>query len=330
MVYESPVGPRILAFRTAVVVDRLSPRNEACPLSLRDLLSAPIPERCVLPIVRTPIAGVARAALVAAREADSAIGLALPPGTPPEPWFEAVTAAADEFAGGLPIFLSSEVTVEGAAAADVERAEREAYRLVDAGLTHLAIDVRGVPAAERARVFASVAAPAAERGACVDCLVALEDSPRALCAELERAGAAPDVVSVRCEAVSAPNEARAQVVRLVRLCAELSGIPVIRRGPVTPALLEELSRSPVRGCEDGGAAAISGIAVIPWEKLEQQREGESRTPALALAADELSRDAADRLEARAYVEVASLIEGLGMAGSALALEAALERLLDER
>lgn len=324
------MGPKILAFRTAVVINRLSPRNEACPLSLRELLRAALPDSSVLPIVRAPIAGVARAALVAARQADSAIGLALPPGTPPEPWFQAVTEAADEVAGGLPIFLSAEVTVEGERAADVERAEREAFRLVDAGITHLAVDVRGVPANERARVFAAVAAPAAERGACVDCMVALEDSPRGLVAELERKGAAPDVVSVRCEAVGAANDARAQVVRLVRLCAELSGIPVIRRGPVTPALLEALARSPVRGCEDGGAAAIAGIAVIPWEKLEQQREGESRTPALALAAEELSRDAADRLEARAYVEVSALIEGLGMVGSAIALEAALERLLDER
>lgn len=324
------MGPKILAFRTAVVVDRLTPRNEACPLSLRDLLQVKLPSQCVLPIVRAPIVGVALGALVAAREADAAIGLALPPGTPPEPWFEAVTAAADDVAGGLPIFLSSEVTVEGGGAADVERAELEAFRLVDAGITHLAVDVRGVPAPERARAFAAVAAPAAERGAGVDCLVALEDAPEGLFAELERLGATPDAVSVRCPNAVAPNEVRAQIVRLARLCTQLSGTPVIRRGPVTPALLAELSRSPVRGCEDGGAAAVAGIAVIPWERLQEHAEDETRTPALDRAADELTRDAADRLEARAYVEVASLIEGLGMAGSAVALEAALERLLDER
>jgi hypothetical protein len=324
------VGSKIHAFRPAVVVDRLAPRNDACPLSLRDLLRAADAARCVLPIVRAPIGGVARAALVAASEANSAIGLALPAGSPPEPWFEAVTSAADELAGGLPIFLSAEVTADGAEGADVERAEADAYRLVDAGMTHLAIDVRGVPAAERARVFAAVAAPALERGCCVDLLVALEDSPRALFGQLERLGSAPEVVSVRCPGAAEPNEARVQVVRLVRLCAELSGVPVLRRGPLTPALIEELARSPVRGCEDGGAAAMAGIAVIPWNLIEGNPEAESRTPALDRAAEELSRDAADRLEARAYVEVAGFIERLGASGSGRRIAEALERQLEER
>ncbi|HSM93091.1 MAG TPA: hypothetical protein VLT47_09400 [Anaeromyxobacteraceae bacterium] len=322
------MGPRILAFRTAVVLDRLTPQNDACPLSLMELLRAAMPG--VLPIVRAPIVGVARAALVAAREAEAAIGLALPPGTPPEAWFEGVTGAADEVAGALPIFLSSEVTVGGAAAADVDGAERDAFRLVDAGITHLAIDVRAVPVTERARVFAAVAAPAAERGACVDCLVALEDAPKALYDELTALRAAPDVVSVRCPPVDAPKDVGAQVARLARLCADLSGTPIVRRGPVTPALLEELARSPVRGCEDGGAAAVAGIAVIPWERLQEQREDASRTPALERAAEQLSIDAADRLEARAYVEAATFIERLGAAGSGTAVAGALERLLEER
>ncbi len=325
------MGPSIYAFRPAVVVDRLSPYNGACLLSLRDLLRAADVAHCVLPIVRAPIAGVARAALVAASEAKSALGLSLPAGAPPEPWFDAVTEAADEYAGGLPIFLSAEVAVTGGGAADVERGEHEAYRFVDAGITHLAIDVREVAAARRASVFSAIAAPAAERGCGVDCLVALDDSPRALFEELARQGTMPDVVSVRCPAVAEPKEARAQVVRLVRLCAELKGVPVMRRGPLTPALIDELATSPVRGCEDGGAAAVAGIAVIPWNVIEQPAgEQDARTPALARAAEELSRDAGDLLEARAYVEVAGFIERLGAAGSGRRLVEALERLLEER
>ena len=54
------MGSKIHAFRPAVVVDRLAPRNDACPLSLRDLLQAADAARCVLPIVRAPIGGVAR------------------------------------------------------------------------------------------------------------------------------------------------------------------------------------------------------------------------------------------------------------------------------
>lgn len=324
------MGTKILAYRTAVVVDRLPPRSEVCPLSLRVLLGAPLDHRPVLPIIRAPIAGVARAALVAAREADASIGLFLPAGSPPEPWFEAVTAAADEVASGLPIVLASEVTLDGGAPEEVARAESEAFKLVDAGITHLAIDVRSVPARERAAVFSAVAATAAERGSCVDCVVALEDSPKPLFSELERSGIAPEVVSVRCPEVTASKEARAQVVRLVRLSAELSGVPVLRRGPLSQPLLDELARSPIRGCEDGGAAAMSGIAVIPWERLQGREEDAERATALDRAAEELSRDAADRLEARAYVEVASLIERLGAVGSAIALADALERQLDER
>jgi hypothetical protein len=169
-----------------------------------------------------------------------------------------------------------------------------------------------------------------ERGCCVDLLVALEDSPRALFAELGRLGAVPEVVSVRCPGTAAQNEARAQVVRLVRLCAELSGVPVLRRGPLTPPLIEELARSPVRGCEDGGAAAMAGLAVIPWNLLEAPPNEDSRIPVLDRAAEDLSRDAADRLEARAYVEVASFIDRLGTAGSGRRIAEALERLLEER
>jgi hypothetical protein len=75
---------------------------------------------------------------------------------------------------------------------------------------------------------------------------------------------------------------------------------------------------------------VAGLAVIPWERLQEAADAEQRTPALDRAAEELSRDAADRLEARAYVEVASLIERLGAAGSGLAFTEALERQLDER
>jgi hypothetical protein len=324
------VGPSILAFRPAVVVDRLPARNGACPISLRDLLRVADEARRVLPLVQAPIAGVMRGALVAAKEADSALGLALPPGTPPEPWFDAVAAVADELAPGLPIFLGAEVTVAGAGAAELGRAEREAYRLVDAGITHLAIDVRALPGVERARGFAAVAAPATERGACVDCLVTLEDAPRGLVAELDRAGKAPDVISVRCPGVTSQVEARAQVVRLVKLCAETSGIPVLRRGPVTPLLLGELARSPVRACEDGGGAASAAISAIPREVLEGGAAGASRRPALEQAARALDAGAADLLEARAYVEAAAVIEGLGSAGSASSIAASLARLLEER
>ena len=333
MVQGSCVVSRILAFRPATVVERLAPTNAACPLSLRELLRPAAARRGALPVVRAPIAGVARGALVAAKELQSALGLALPPGVAPEPWFAAVTQAADEIAAGMPIFLSAEVTVEGEDELQVERAFHEAWRLVEAGITHLAVDVAGVPAGSRARVLDEVARVAVERGICVDCVVPLAgDRPSAsraaaLFDELARRGTAPDLASVRCPAPADAAEAREQVRRLVEICAGLSGLPVLRRGPVTPGLLAELAGSPVKACEDGGLAATSAISIIPWDLIAAPA-GESRDSPLERAAAELSADAGDRLEARAYVEASDFIERLGAPGSAVALARALERELD--
>jgi hypothetical protein len=328
------VVSRILAFRPASVVERLGPRNDACPLSLRDLLGAS--PRVSLPVVRAPIAAVARAALVAARELNSVLGLALPPGVLPEPWFEAVTRAADEVAAGLPLFLSAEVVAEGEGAMQVERALHEAWRLVEAGVTHLAVDVARVSAPERGRVLAEVAAPGVERGICVDCILPLETGAPArralaLFDDLAGRGVPPDLASVRCEAPADDGAARAQLTTLARICAALAGVPVMRRGPVTPALLALLAGSPVKACEDAGGAAARAIELIPWDLLEEEGDPEeTRANRLERAAAELSDEGADRVEARAYVEVMDFLEGLGSAGSAAKVSRALERRLEER
>lgn len=323
---------RILAFRPASVVERLEPRNAACPLSLRDLLGPAAELGLVLPVVRAPLAGVARAALVAAKEHQSPLGLAMPPGVLPEPWFEAVTRAADEVAAGLPIFLSAEVTLEGESATQVERAYHETWRLVEAGITHLAFDVTAVAPAERARVVEEVAGAGTERGICVDCILPLaEAGGREVVATFERLtrrGVAPDVASVRCPAPASAAEARLQVAALARLCAALSGVPVMRRGPTTPELLALLAGSPVKAVDDGGAAATNAIEIIPWELIAPAEE-ESRTNPLEQAAAELSDEGADRLEARAYALTMELLEALGPPGGALALARALERRLEE-
>jgi hypothetical protein len=328
------VVSRILAFRPASVVERLAPRSDACPISLRDLLGPAAALGIVLPVVRAPIAGVARAALVAAKEHRSAIGLALPHGVLPEPWFEAVTRAADEVAAGLPIFLSADVIVEGEGATQVEGALHEAWRLVDAGVTHLAVDVVAVAPPERGRVLAEVGAAAVERGIGLDCVVPLDEGPRgparagALFEELARRGAAPDLASVRCPEPGSDGEARLQVAALARICAAAAGVPVMRRGPVTPALLRLLAGSPVKACDDGGRAAANAVSVIPWEHIVSEDDETTRVSRLDRAAGELSDEGADRLEARAYVEVIELLEALGAPGSALRMARVLERQLE--
>ncbi len=317
----------VLAFRPARVVERLEARSAACPLSSKDLLAAAASLRLSLPLVRAPTPGIARAALVAAKQAQSVLGLAMPAGLAPEGWFAAVTAAADEVAAGLPIFLVGEVVVEGRREVEVEAAFKAAWRLADAGLTHLTVDLSAIPAEARAELLQRVAAPALERGLGLDCLVSPgeEAAARPLFAELARQGAAPDMASLRCEAPESAAEAREQVKDLLKLCAGLAGTPVLRRGPVTPDLLSSLKGSPVAGCEDGGAAAAAAVLVIPY--APRPPDDGRGAGALERAEAALSEAGRARLETKAYLEVLEFLERLGAAGSAQRLTRALERTL---
>jgi len=319
---------RILAFRPASVVGRLPSRSDACPLSLGELLEAAAGYQ--LPSIEASSPDVVRAALVAAKVLHSTIGLTLPGGVAPEPWFERVTRTADEIAAALPLFLSAEVALEGEGAPALDRAGQEVWRLVEAGLTHLAFDAARVAPPDRARVLCEVAGPVRERGLCLDVLLPLSGEGAglrralSLLEELSRRGLPPDVVSVRLPAPEEGEATRAQVAALERLREALRGLPLLRKGPVTPALLSGLRLSGVRGCEDGGAAARASGAPPPagGEDLAERR---SRWRARAAAV--LGVEEADRLEARAFVEAGEFVEALGAEGSAVAAARSLERRL---
>ncbi len=320
---------RILAFRPANVVARLDPRSEACALSTRDLLGPAAELGLVLPVVRAPIAAVARGALVAAKEARSAIGLALPPGMPAAPWF------SGEIAAGLPIFLSAEVAVAGEGGLEVERAVEEAWHLVDAGITHLAVDVAGVAPGERGRVAGRVAEAAAESGACVDVVVSLAEGVAGvgraaiMIDDLARQGGAVDVASLRCPAPADERDARRQAELLARVAQAIGGVPLMRRGPITPAIVALLRGSQVRACEDGGAVGARAMALVPGGAPGAEGAG-SRESQLERAVAGLSLDARARLESRAYVDALDLIEALGASDGATSLSRALERRLEDR
>lgn len=327
---------RILAFRPANVVERLEPRSRACVLSPRELLGPAASAGVVLPVVRAPIAAVARGALVAAQELRSTLGLALPGRTRIGPWFEAVARAADEVAAGLPVFLSAEIAIGGEGALEAERAAQEAWSLVDAGVTHLAFDVAAVAPGERARVLGDVAAGAAERGACVDVIVPLYEGPGSgsraatMFEDLAASGATPDLASVRCPAPADDAEAHRQAVALARLSRAIGGVPVMRRGPVAPRILALLRGSPVKACEDGGAAAARALALVPAGAAAPEGGEAARESPLERAAAGLSQEDADRVEARAYVDAVEFLEELGARGSAAAIASALERRLESR
>jgi hypothetical protein len=315
----------VLAFRPARVVERLGTRSAACPLSSKDLIRAAAGLRLTLPLVRAPTPGVARAALVAAKQLHSVLGLSLPAGSPPEPWFKAVVQAADEVAAGLPIFLAGEVRVAGRRDAEVEAAFKAAWAITDAGLTHLTVDLGEVPGDAQAEVLARVAAPALENGLGLDCLVARGFALEAglLFGDLARSEAMPDVASLPLEAPASREAVEAQLRELLALCAALSGTPVLRRGPVTPELLRSLAGSPVAGCDDGGAAA--GVALLALELTAGAGAEASRDAPLVQAEAALGGGALARLEARAYGEVLDFLERLGTSGSAPRVSRFLEQ-----
>jgi hypothetical protein len=324
---RAPPDARLLALRPVGAVQHLRPGSQACPLSPRGLLGRGAGRRGPLPIFRAAYPALLRAALVAAREVGSIVGLALPPELEPEPWFGALAAAADDLAPGLPLVLVGEVRA-GAGAAGAERAVRDAHRLVEAGLTHLCLDLSGQPMAERARVAADAAAFAADRELGVECVVPGGPAPSpgtedalAFLEELRGWGLEPDALSVRCAPAPSAAAAAAQAQALASLVAALAPLPLFRRGPLSDALLPRLADLGLAAVDDGDRmAAAAGRALSDDERiaLEGSFARGGAPPALEAAV-------AERLEALAFAEAASVLEGLGTAGSASAGAEALVR-----
>lgn len=313
----------LLAFRPASVVGRLAPRSEACVLSLRTLLPPLAAARRPVPLVAAPLPALMRGVLLACREAGSAVGLALPPGLAPEPWFAAAVAAAEELAPRLPLFLSGEVAV---AAGAIEAAAAQAHRLVEAGLTHLAVEVEHLPMAERARAAAQVAAPALERELAVECVLpggpeALDpDAVSGFLEELRGWSLSPDLLGVRCAAAEGMEEVRSQARALARAAAATEETPLLRRGPAGPLLLPVLCMAGVAVAEDGGRVLRSGLGALPPAEREaalaRSGPGERPQPLAAVG---------DAAEGLFYAEAAAVVEALGSAGTAEVVAASLTR-----
>jgi hypothetical protein len=321
-----------LAFRPAGVLKRLRGASRACPLSLRDVAGALLAEDVHLPIVLEAGAAPLRAALVAAQEAGSALGVTLPAGAGPERWFDLVAAAADQMAPGLPLVLAAPVRLLPGDGVEAARARRLVHRLVDAGLTHLVLDLDGIPAEARAEEAARAADPALELGLGVECLlpgppVGLpepEDS-FALLAELASLGATPDLAGVRCPAPEGEEAAEAQAERLLALAGAAGGVALCRRGPGAAEVAPRLARGAVRAWDDGGratAAASAGAAAAGGPGDERSAIGSGATGDRAAAVDGHGAEAG---EARAYAAVAAFLDAIGAAGSADVLGAALAR-----
>jgi hypothetical protein len=306
-------GSRLLAFRPAAVIRRLPPRSEACPLSPRELLRGWAPGLPTIPVVRAGSPAAALGALVAARQLDSALGLSLPAGQSPEPWFGAVARAADEVAARLPLFLWGEVPVDGESGEAVERARREAWRLVEGGLTVLAFAVDRVPEGGRAAALLGATEAAREHEVAVELLLpagpeGLPSGPSAaaLLEDLRAVGLRPDLLGVRFPPAEGGEQVRAHGQALEDLCAWVEEVPVMRRGPLAPGGAPESAARTLAACEDGGAIqAASG-----------RREAPPAAPPL---------EAMEGPEARAYFAAVEFLEALGAAGSAARLE---QRILD--
>jgi len=317
-----PSPSNLLALRPVAALHHLSRGSEACPLSLRDLARALARRPAPLPVVAAPLLAIARGALVAASEADAVVGLFCAGAAAPEPWFEAVAEAAHELSARRPFFVSAVVRVEDGEASPAQ-GRAFAYRFVEAGITHLAVDVTALPISRRAQAVALTAGFAAEREVAVDCVLppdlASRNDPleaRAFIEEFEGWGVRADLVSLR---VSAPVDRAAASSQLEALAAvgrEAGDRPVMRRGPLSPPLLAALRGSGLCACEDGGAALSACMRALPGELRRAAAEDGRGTLAIPPAL-------AERLEALAYGEVSSFIESAGAAGTATAALSAL-------
>jgi hypothetical protein len=323
------LAPRpLLAFRPACAVQRLGRRSEACPLSLRHLLRALAGSRRALPVFAAGHPALARAALLAGKQGGAVVGLGLPPGSAPEGWFDAVAQAADQLCPGQPLFLSALIAVEGGEG--WERSAGEAHRLVEAGLTHLALDVSRLPVAERARAAARVAAPAVERELGVEVLLPGDADPEAALAfhdELAAWGLEPDALAVQCPAPgsgtgSLPEQLRA----LAATAAALSPTALVVRGPLGAGLAPALRVLGAAAVEDGGRLAEAAARALPegGRALLAAAWGRGQAPA-PLGAEE-----GERAEGMAFAEAAALIEALGAGGTAEAVAQALAGPAGER
>lgn len=315
-------APRsVLSLRPVTVVNRLPPRSQACVLSLRDLLGALPGPRRPLPVVVAPHPSLMRAALLAAKEARSALGLALSPGLEPERWFLAAAEAADQLAPNLPVFLSGELVVSGAGG--VEAAVGAAHRLVEAGLTHLAVDAAAVAASDRARVVAEVGAFAREREIALDCPFPDEvtgpEEGLAFLEELRSWGLEPDLLSVRLPAPVSGADADHQAAALRELAAAVAPVPLLRRGPCPTSRAAPLAGAGLAAAEDGGQIRDTALAGMPAEAREALVGAFLRGTRPAMLGPAL----AERFEGLAFADAAGFIEALGAGGSASAVLAVL-------
>ena len=322
-----PVPP--LAFRPAGALKRLPGASRACPLSLRDVAGALLAEAVHLPIVLEAGAAPLRAALVAAKEAGSALGVTLPAGSGPERWFDAVAAEADRLAPGLPLLVAAPVRLLPGDGVEAMRARRLVYRLVDAGVTHLVLDLDALPADARAEEAARAADPALELGLGVECLLPAApgglpepEDAFALLAELGSLGATPDLAGVRCPAPEGAEGAAAQAERLRALAEASGGVALCRRGPGAAEVARRLAEGVVRAWDDGGLAAATGAGGPASGGAAGPGAGTG--PARARAGTE-DGQATEAAEARAYAAVAAFLDAIGAAGSADVLSAALAR-----
>jgi len=318
---------RLLALRPVGAAQHLPPGSRACPVSPRGWFRHSAGRRGPLPIFRAAYPALFRAALVAGKEAGAFLGLALPTELEPERWFAALAAAADELAPGLPVVLAGEVRI-GPGPAGAERAARDAHRLVEAGLTHLCVDVGSQPLAERARVAAAVAAFAAERELGIECPVPVRgpglpaaEEALAFLEDLRGWGLDPDALSVRCPAAASQEGAATQVRALAALASALAPLSLVRRGPLSDGLLRAAASAGIAAVEDGDRiAAAAGRALSDDERIALEAAFSRGAGPAAVATPD-----GDRLEALAFAEAASVLEGLGAVGSAAAAAEALIR-----
>lgn len=297
-------------------------------LSLRDVLRGLEGSGAVLLSVQCELDAAVAPVLRAARDRDAVVGLgpAALSDTPraPHAFFEALADTAEAIGHSRAVVLAAPPVRVGPDGA--EAAEARVYDWVDAGYTHVPIDISGLEPEEAAPAVARAASALVERELGLEVLLepGQEDAAGELAAGLKLLGCPPDLVGVR----------GGEGVGLAVVTSEIEPLGASwREGEA-----DEDLRSGLRNALGAGVRLVSlrspitravaaGLpAALPEELLASAAERgglEAGAEALARRLAGLEGDALDRVEARVHGELIDLCGVLGLGGSHRRLEAAL-------
>lgn len=332
---------KVLALRPTNAAARLGALSSLPVLNPRDLLAAREGAAGALVCVAAPVPGLIAALLRAARTEDALIGFSLPvrPGNREAParFFETVRAAADETGHRKPVFLQAgPLRVTQTDRRTLDQLSSEVHRFVDAGFTLVSLDLSSLETEAAAAAAAELCRAAQERELSIELAPPVLPLTRDAIADYldlqVELGVRPNLLRLRSSAVrpepapgSPEPEPDFELLRELGALAAEHGAKLCIEDRGTPRrLLSTWTAAGVHKLDLGEVFARLVLDALPPDL----RAGlEKRTASSGVALPELLAQLDDplatvpasereRVEARAFGELSSLLSAVGASGAA--------------